>query len=86
MIMKNDGKPCTSILYSVPEDRIPVDTIQVSRAPQNGTVTVSPPRYSYTPKEGFTGRDRFSLTAEGPGRTGRTRVKLAGEVTVEVSQ
>lgn len=86
IVMKNNGKPCGTTLYSVPDASITVESIQVARPPQNGTITVEVPRFLYTPKDGFTGRDNFRLTAEGPDRERRGRVKLGGDVTVQVNQ
>lgn len=86
IVMKNNGKPCGTTLYSDPDGGVVVESIQVARAPQRGTIILEVPRFLYTPKEGFAGRDTFRLTAEGegPGVGRRGRVKLGGEVTVEV--
>ena len=84
IVMKNNQKPCGSALYTVPLDKRPVDTIQVAKPPQNGSITIEIPRFFYTPKAGFAGSDRFTLRAEGPDRDGR-RLKLMGEVTVQVN-
>jgi hypothetical protein len=82
--MKNVGKPCGSAMYSVPDTNVPVDTITVDIAPQKGSVKVEVPRFFYTPQVGFTGRDRFTIVAEGPDRSRQMRVKLKGEITVQV--
>jgi hypothetical protein len=84
IVMKKDGKLCGSTLHSVPDFGIPVDTIQVLSEPKNGKVSLDAPRFFYTPNSGFTGKDRFELAAEGPSREGRVRIKLKGEVTVQV--
>ena len=84
IVMKKDGKLCGSTLHSVPDYGIPVDTIQVLIEPKNGKMSVDVPRFFYTPNPGFAGRDRFELTAEGLSREGRQRIKLKGEVTVQV--
>ncbi len=76
--MRNVGKPCGDILYSVPETRIPVDSITVEVAPQKGAVRIQVPRFFYTPQAEFVGRDRFTLVAEGPNPVGQMRVRLKG--------
>jgi hypothetical protein len=83
LTVKNNQKRCGDTMYVVPENRIPVDTIQIVKPPQNGTVTIEAPKLFYTPKPGFVGQDRFTLSAEGPADRGR--VKLMGEVTVQVN-
>lgn len=84
VVMKKNGKLCGATLHSEPTYGTPVDTIKVLTAPKNGTVSIEVPKFLYTPREGFTGSDRFELTAEGPGQGGRGRVKMNGEVTVQV--
>jgi len=84
IVMKNNGKACGTTMYSAPEGEIAVESIQVVRPPQNGTVAIEVPKFLYTPKPGFAGRDAFRLAAEGPTRDRRGRVTLGGEVTVEV--
>jgi hypothetical protein len=84
IVMKKNGKLCGTTLHSEPTYGIPVDTIKVLTAPKNGTVSIEVPKFLYTPREGFTGSDRFELTAEGPGQGGRGRVKMTGEITVQV--
>jgi hypothetical protein len=84
IVMKNNQKRCGSSLYTVPQDQIVVDAIQVAKPPQNGTIAIEIPKFFYTPKAGFAGSDRFTLKAEGPDAGGR-RVKLMGEVTVQVN-
>ena len=74
------------ILYQTSiHPRRAVDTIAVDVAPENGTIKIEVPRFSYTPQARFTGRDRFTLTAEGPDRSRVTRVKLRGEIVVHVN-
>ncbi len=82
--MKNDGKPCGAPMYTVPEDNIPVDSIKVVSPPKYGTVSIKMPQFFYTPNPGFTGQDRFGLIAEGPDRGRQQRIRLQGDVTVEV--
>jgi len=84
IVMKKDGKRCGRTLHSEPESGIPVDVIRVLTEPKNGTVLIEVPNFFYTPRAGFTGPDRFELTAEGPGVGGRGRVKMKGEITVQV--
>lgn len=84
IVMKNNGKACGATLYSAPDAEIAVESIQVVRSPQNGTVAIEVPKFLYTPKAGFAGRDNFKLAAEGPNRERRGRVTLGGEVAVEV--
>jgi hypothetical protein len=83
--MRNDGKPCGGAMYSVPDSGVPVDTITVEIAPQKGTVKIEAPKFFYTPQVGFTGRDRFMLVAEGPDRSRAHRIKLRGEIVVQVN-
>lgn len=84
IVMKNNGKACGTIMYSAPEAGIAVESIQVVRPPQNGTVAIEVPKFLYTPKAGFAGRDTFKLAAQGTNQDRRGRVTLGGEVTVEV--
>lgn len=84
IIMRNTGQPCVGTLSSDPAAGIVVDTLRVVSPPRNGVVSVNAPRFSYTPNPGYVGRDRFELSAEGPLRGGR-RIKLGGEVTVQVN-
>jgi len=82
--MRNTGQPCEGTLYADPDARIFADTLQVVSQPSYGTVSVSPPRFSYTPNAGYVGRDRFELRGAGGARGGR-RITLGGEVTVLVN-
>jgi hypothetical protein len=84
IVMKKDGKRCGRALHSEPDAGIPVDAIRVATEPKNGAVAIEVPNFFYTPRAGFTGSDRFELTAEGPGVGGRGRVKMRGEITVQV--
>jgi len=84
IVMRNDGKPCGIAMYSVPDASIPVDAIKVVSPPKNGAVSINVPRFSYTPNHGFTGNDRFELSAEGLDQERRQRIALKGEVTVRV--
>lgn len=84
IVMKNTGQPCVVELFSDPDNRIGVDMIQVVKHPQNGVVAVTAPKFSYAPNAGFTGRDRFELSAAGSVRGGR-RASLSGEVVVQVN-
>jgi hypothetical protein len=83
IVMRNTGKPCSGTLYAVPQQNIPVDKITVLSPPKNGVVVVAVPRFAYTPNPGFTGEDRFELSAEGPERT-RGRITLKGTVIVRI--
>ena len=85
IVMKKDTKRCGRSLHSEPQYGIPVDEIKVLTAPQNGTVAIEVPNFFYTPRAGFTGSDRFELTAEGPSQGGRQRIKMRGEITVQVT-
>lgn len=82
--MKNTGKPCSSIMYTVPEHQVTVDTITVETPPKHGIIRIQVPQFHYTPTSGFTGQDRFVVSAEGPDAEKRQRIKLRGEVTVRV--
>lgn len=84
MVMRNTGQPCVGELWSDPDARIYADMLEVVTQPNNGTVSVSAPRFSYMPKPGFVGRDRFELRGAGGGRGGR-RITLGGEVAVLVN-
>lgn len=84
MVMRNTGQPCAGELWSDPDARIYADMLEVVTQPSNGAVTVSAPRFSYTPNPGYVGRDRFELRGAGGGRGGR-RITLGGEVVVLVN-
>jgi hypothetical protein len=84
IIMRNVGRPCGDVLYTVPEANIAVDSMTVDVAPQKGTVKVEVPKFLYTPQAGFIGRDRFTLSAAGPDRNRQMRVTLKGEIIVQV--
>jgi len=84
IVMTNSGKPCGGALYAVPQQNIPVDKITVVSPPKNGVVTIAVPRFAYTPNPGFTGDDRFELSAEGPERSRGGRITLRGTVLVRV--
>ncbi|MGH2405301.1 MAG: Ig-like domain-containing protein [bacterium] len=83
--MKNIGKPCEGTLYTIPDQGVVVDAIKVVSEPKNGTISIKAPKFFYTAHAGFSGRDRFELSAEGPDREKGQRIKLKGEVTVQVN-
>jgi len=84
MVTKKNVKACGATLYTVPEANVVVEAIKVESPPKNGTVRIEVPRFFYTPKRGFVGRDRFELSAEGPDQARGQRITLKGEVTVQV--
>jgi hypothetical protein len=84
MVIKNNGKACGASLYTVPEANVAVEAIKVDLPPKNGTLKIEVPKFLYTPRSGFTGRDRFELSAEGPDRVRGQRITLKGEVAVQV--
>lgn len=85
IVMKNIGKPCEGTLYTIPDQGVVVDAIKVVSEPKSGTISIKIPKFFYTANAGFSGRDRFELSAEGPDREKGERIKLKGEVTVQVN-
>ena len=84
IVMRNTGVGCGAML-DASGAAVPIQEMQLLLRPQHGVVTLTPPRFTYTPEGDFTGRDSFSLSARGIGRDGRP-IELRGEVTVEVSR
>ena len=82
--MKNTGRPCGGALYTVPQTKVAVDKMTVISPPKDGIVVLDVPKFGYTPNPGFSGDDRFELSAEGPAGPKAGRITLRGTVFVRV--
>ncbi|SRR5713226_2062647 len=73
MTVRNVGRPCRIVNFSVPESRVATSRLEVVKAPEHGRLEVVQPNVvAYTPREGFIGLDQFAYGGSGPGREGRT--------------
>ena len=72
MIVRNVGRACRVVNFTVPEQRIATSRLEVVRAPAQGRLEVIQPNVvAYTPNAGYTGPDEFHYGGSGPGREGR---------------
>lgn len=86
MTVRNAGRPCRITNFTVPEQRVATDRLEVVRAPAHGRLEVIQPNVvAYTPSAGYTGPDEFHYGGSGPGREGptlpfsvRVRVQVVG--------
>ncbi len=67
MEMVADGGECGAFLYANTVLRVPYNRLFLTTPPANGTVTIQGNRAAYTPRPGFTGRDRFIISTSPPG-------------------
>ncbi len=67
MEMVADGGDCGAFLYANPVLRVPYNRLFLTTPPMNGTVAIQGNRAAYTPRPGFTGRDRFIISTSPPG-------------------
>lgn len=73
MIVRNVGRACRVVNFSVPEDQTPAARLEVTKGPSHGQVDVIQPNIvAYTPSPGYAGPDEFHYTGSGPGRQGGT--------------
>jgi hypothetical protein len=73
MTVRNVGRPCRIVNFTVPEQRVATSRLEVVRAPAQGRLEVIQPNVvAYTPNPGYTGPDEFHYGGSGPGREGRT--------------
>jgi hypothetical protein len=58
------GASCRYQLFHRVEERVPTGSIEIAAAPQTGRVDLTQPNVvHYTPRAGFVGTDRFSISA-----------------------
>jgi hypothetical protein len=82
MTVRNTGRPCRITNFTVPEQRVATDRLEVVRAPAQGRLEIIQPNVAaYTPNAGYTGPDEFHYGGSGPGREGRT---LPFDVRIQV--
>lgn len=66
MRVVNDGQPCRSTFWMRTEpQRVPFESAEIIRAPSNGTATATGNGFAYTPRQGFTGADTFTVASRG---------------------
>jgi hypothetical protein len=73
MKVRNAGRACRIVNFTVPEQRVATSRLEIVRAPAQGRlVVIAPNVIAYTPNAGYTGPDEFQYGGDGPGREGRT--------------
>lgn len=73
MTVRNVGRACRIVNFTVPEQRLATSRLEIVRAPAQGRVVVIEPNVvAYSPNTGYTGPDEFQYEGSGPGRDGRT--------------
>ena len=73
MTVRNAGRPCRIVNFTVPEQRVATSHLEIVRPPAQGRLVVIEPNVvAYTPYAGYTGPDEFQYAGSGPGREGRT--------------
>jgi Big-like domain-containing protein len=73
MTVRNAGRPCRIVNFTVPEQRVATDRLEIVRAPVQGRLEITQPNViAYTPNSGYAGPDEFQYEGSGPGREGRT--------------
>lgn len=71
--VRNVGRACRIANFTVPEQRVATNRLDVVRAPEQGRLEVIQPNVvAYTPRAGYAGPDEFHYGGSGPGREGRT--------------
>ena len=84
MTVRNVGRACRVVNFTVPEQRVATRRLEVVRAPAHGRVVVIEPNVvAYSPHTGYTGPDEFQYEGSGPGRDGRT-IPFSVRIQVEV--
>jgi Bacterial Ig domain len=72
MTVRNAGRSCRIVNFSVPEQRVATTRLEIARPPAQGRLAVINPNVvAYTPNPGYTGPDEFEYEGSGPGREGR---------------
>jgi len=72
MIVRNAGRACRVVNFTVPETRVPTSRLEVVRAPAQGRLEIIQPNVvAYTPARGYAGPDEFHYGGSGPGREGQ---------------
>jgi hypothetical protein len=67
-------------IYEAENRRVPANEVKLTRAPKNGTISLSKDGLIYTPAAGFKGQDKFCTKNTAKGEKG----SLSGCVTVTV--
>jgi len=84
MTVRNVGRACRIVNFTVPDQRIATSRLEIVRAPGQGRVVVLEPNVvAYSPNTGYTGPDEFQYEGSGPGRDGRT-IPLSVRIKVQV--
>ncbi len=72
MTVRNAGRHCRIVNFTVPEQRVATSRLEIARPPAQGRLVVIEPNVvAYTPNPGYTGPDEFEYGGSGPGRDGR---------------
>ena len=72
MIVRNVGRACRVVNFTVPEQRVATSRLEIVRAPAQGRLVVIEPNVvAYTPNAGYEGPDEFPYAGSGPGREGQ---------------
>ena len=73
MTVRNVGRACRIVNFTVPDQRVATNRLEIVRAPAHGRLVVIEPNVmAYSPNTGYTGSDEFQYEGSGPGRDGRT--------------
>ena len=72
MTVRNVGRACRVVNFTVPEQRVATSRLEVVRAPAHGrAVVIEPNVVAYRPDPGYVGPDEFQYEGSGPGRDGQ---------------
>jgi len=84
MTVRNVGRACRVVNFTVPEQRVATTRLEIVRAPEQGRLAIIQPNVvAYTPNAGYTGPDEFQYGGSGPGREGRI-LPLSVRIQVQV--
>jgi len=73
MTVRNVGRPCRIVNFTVPEQRVATSRLAIVRAPEHGRLEIVQPNVvAYVPDTDYRGSDEFHYGGSGPGREGRT--------------
>jgi hypothetical protein len=72
MTVRNLGRACRIVNFTVPEQRVTTSRFEVAQAPAQGRLEVIPNVVAYTLRADYTGPDEFHYGGSGRGREGRT--------------
>jgi hypothetical protein len=82
MTVRNVGRSCRIVNFTVPEQRVATSHLEIARPPAQGRLEIIQPNVvAYIPNAGYAGPDEFQYRGTGPGRDGRT---LPFEVRIQV--